>query len=303
MVCADILDHDAQVGGMMVNTVLGQLRARPDVDWQAIQHLLLVADCGPHFRSKENVAHFCVTLPKKLGFSVEICWLGEQHGKSGVDRCFGWCNQWITEYIHVSPIHGLADLIKCFESGASHMMKEDPEAATIAVVKFRAGTERPSPRLIFACDGFKVSRTYSMVGSLTPYSSAGVRVVNKIFSDLASGDTLTWTIQEVTPTEGWRVGYYDKARPWEEPGPQAGQANSITRRFADQKTAKHANMPSRRPSFLETCSSKALSLKRASAKKRRKLKQLRGPRAESHESGTSSSSSSSSSSDSVSSAG
>lgn len=36
--------------------------------------------------------NFCVTLPRPLKISVEICWLGGLRGKSGVDRWFGWCN-------------------------------------------------------------------------------------------------------------------------------------------------------------------------------------------------------------------
>lgn len=71
----DILDHDAQVGNMMVNSVLSTLRSDACVDWSALRHLLLVADCGPHFRSKENLAHFCVVLPKALQLSTEVCYL------------------------------------------------------------------------------------------------------------------------------------------------------------------------------------------------------------------------------------
>ena len=119
LVTSDILDHDAQAGCMMTNTVLAQLRQHQQVEWEGVMHLLLVSDCGPHFRSKENIAHFCYTLPRALKIGVEICWLGEQRGKSGVDRCFGWCNGWIQQYVLRHAIHGLEDLIACFQARLS----------------------------------------------------------------------------------------------------------------------------------------------------------------------------------------
>ena len=91
----------------------------------------------------------------------------------------------------------------------------------------------------------------------------------------------------------WRVGYYDKPAAWEQPGAEAGKENSVTRRFRDQKTKNAAYMPSRRPTFLQNCSAKSLSLQRAAAKKRRQSQRLRGE--ESSFSSTSSSSSASSS--------
>lgn len=279
----------------MINTVLAYLKNRDDVDWACLQHLVLVADCGPHFRSKESAAHFCVTLPKTLGISVEVAWLGEQHGKSGVDRCFGWCNGWIQDYIQRLPIFGLDDLTKCFAAGAKHMMDEDPEGAKIAILKFAPGTMRPSDRFYLACDSFKISRTYSLIGRLSQYASAGVSVRNKVFSDLSGEDILAWTLQTHTPEEpeAWRAGFYDKPKSWEETGPQPGEANSITRRFTDQKHAAHARMPSSRPTFLQRCSAKALSLKRAAAKQKRKQRALRAPQEDSSDSSSSSSASSS----------
>lgn len=294
----EILDHDAHVGNMMVNTVLACLKDQPQVDWQALRSLLLVADCGPHFRSKENLAHFCVILPRILSVPVEICYLGEQHGKSGVDRCFGWCNAWITEYIRRHPIFGLDDLVTCFQQGAATMLKDDPASPPVLVQTFAAGTHRPTKRTFVESDELKISRTYSLVGTPSPYASSGVALRNKVFSDMSTGDAFTWSLTETSSPEAvaWRVGYYDKPRTWEKHGVELGKDNSITRRFKSQKTKKVTNMPARRPTFLEACTSKALSLRRAAAKKRRKNHRLRNPPAE--DAGTSSSTSSSSTSDS-----
>lgn len=279
---------------MMVNTVLGHLRHQEGVDWSAVTRLILVADCGPHFRSSENIAHFCVRLPKLLQVPVEVCWLGEQHGKSGVDRCFGWCNTWITDYICRSPIHNLKDLMTCFQQGSAKMSKDDPQSAPVLILPFKAEKERPTTRFYFTCAELKVSRTYSLMGTPTPYSASGVSVLNKTFSDLTGGETLAWTLSEITAAEPlpWRVGYYDKPRSWEQHGVQLGKDNSITRRHAAQKHKRRQNMPGRKATFLESCSSKALSLRKAAAKKKRKHKLLR----EAEGASTSSSSSSSSSS-------
>ena len=58
--------------------------------------------------------------------SVEVCWLGEQHGKSGVDRCFGWCNQWISDFILKHPIFDLTDLVRCFEASCLKLFPKVP---------------------------------------------------------------------------------------------------------------------------------------------------------------------------------
>ena len=254
----DILDHDAQVGNMMVNSVLSTLRSDACVDWSALRHLLLVADCGPHFRSKENLAHFCVVLPKALQLSTEVCYLGEQHGKSGVDRCFGWCNRWITDYIRRLPVYGLDDLLQCFKQGASQMMREDPEGPTIHVLPFSPGPQRPSKRTYCVTDDFKISRTYSLVSTLSKHSDSGVRIQNKIFSDMKTGHALNFALREVVSeaAQPFRVGYYDKARTWEEMLPLP----SIGRRYLEQKAAKSSKMPTPTPSFLDRCSDKALSI-------------------------------------------
>lgn len=298
LMVTDILDHDAQAACMMTNMVIGAVRGHPDVDWNMVQKLVVVADCGPHFRSRENVAHYCVTMPTQLQISVEVCWLGEQHGKSEVDRCFGWCNSWITQYIHVAPIHSLDNLITAFEKGSRQMMAEDPSGIKFLICKFAPGTHRPSPRFILQAVDFKVTRTYSLSSSLSRYASTGVQIQNKVFSDQHLGEPLDFQVQQQAAEAPvpWRVGYYDKPRTWEERGPLPGETNQVTQRFADQKSHTIEDMPTGRPSFLEACSAKALSLRRSAAKKKRQLAQLRQPPPESSSSSSSSSESDTSSS-------
>ncbi len=303
LMVTDVLDHDAQAACMMTNYVIGAVRGQADVDWGLVEKLIVVADCGPHFRSRENIAHYCVTLPKSLQISVEVCWLGEQHGKSEVDRCFGWCNTWITQYIQAAPIHSLDNLITAFEKGSRKMMAEDPSGIQFLIRKFAPGSHRPSPRSILHAINFKVTRTYSLSSSLSRYAAVGVQIRNKVFSDQNHGEALDFHVQEQAAEAPipWRVGYYDKPRTWEERGPIPGEINQVTQRFADQKNCTIEDMPTGRPTFLEACSAKALSLRRSAAKKKRQLAQLRQPQEDPGSSSSSSSSESDSSSSSSSS--
>ena len=173
-------------------------------------------------------------------------------------------------------------------------MKADRQSALFHVLKWNPGQHRPSTRVSLDADNFKVSRTYSLVGSLSRHAAAGTKIKNQVFSDQGGGADLSFQVRHTTAEEPvpWRVGYYDKPRSWEETGPLPGQTNSLTHRFADQKQFVSEKMPTSKPSFLERCSAKALSLRKATAKKRRKLAQLRG------EDAASSSSTSSSDSDS-----
>ncbi|CAL1146450.1 unnamed protein product, partial [Cladocopium goreaui] len=183
LVTTDILDHDAQVDCMMVSAVLSHLCPRADVDWGSVNHLLIVADCGPHFRSEENLAHFCVALPMTLRMFVEVCWLVEQHGNPG--------------YINRAPIHSLDDLIKCFTEGSGRMMAQDPDGPTIPLVQFAPGERRPSKRLLVS-ENFKISRTYLLIGSLSSSAHHGAMIRNKTFSDLSPGDVLSYSIASKT---------------------------------------------------------------------------------------------------------
>ena len=293
---SEVLDHDAQVSTMYTNTVLAAVQNHPDVEWSRLTNIIFAADCGPHFRSKENVAHYCATLPKLLEKPVEVCWLGEQHGKSGVDRCFGWCNMWIGEHIQRHVIHSIDHLLDAFHQGSTRMQTEDPEGARFIVQKFDPGTHRPSERSFFKSSGFKVTRTYSLVGSPSRFTDVGVSIRNKHFTDMPGpGDLMNFEIETKTgQSEEWRRAYYDKPRAWELPGPQPGDQNAITKRFQEQQEFATDDMPLPRRTFLEACSAKALSLSRAATKKRRKHAKL--TKKSSSSSGSSSTSSSSTSS-------
>ena len=79
---SEILDHDAQIGNMMVNESLRLLRPSEDADWSRVANVQLVCDCGPHFRSYENAGHFLHTLEFQLRNAV-VC--------GGLANFFTWC--------------------------------------------------------------------------------------------------------------------------------------------------------------------------------------------------------------------
>lgn len=179
------------------------------------------------------------------------------------------------------------------------MMKADPAGPLFKILKWAPRClQRPSNRFYLQTGSFKVSRTYSLTSSLSSHAPSGVQIRNNVFSDMQPGATFTWTLREETSPEAssWRTGYYDKPRSWEEKGPEPGDINSVTRRFAEQKQFTAPSMPSAKPSFLQACSAKALSLRKSAAKQRRKLRVLRAPVASPNAAQSSDSSSSTSSS-------
>ena len=291
---SEVLDHDAQAANMMLNTVLSTIKQHDLVDWNKVAKMWLVCDCGPHFRSYENAAHFLYTLPKALQIHVHLLYLGEQHGKGACDRLFGWTNEWLVSYIQKLPIHGLQHLVDAYSKGAERMMREDPSGAKFVIKSFDPGEKRPSRRSSFQCPGFKITRTYSLTSQPNKHASSGVSIHDNVFSDISAKESLSsWTISEFTTpldNEVWRRGYYDKPRAWETVGPQAGDVTELTRKFTSQKAHKSSSMPLPKRSLEEKLSSHARALSKGAVKKRRQLRALRGSAG-----GTSSSSSSSSS--------
>lgn len=74
LIMTEVLDHDAQIACMLLNKTIGIAKSHPGVDWSRVQRLHLASDCGPHFRSYENAAHFLSTLAPGLVFSVFFVW-------------------------------------------------------------------------------------------------------------------------------------------------------------------------------------------------------------------------------------
>lgn len=297
LLASEVLDHDAQAANMLLNQVLRVIKCHASVDWTKVAKIWLVSDCGPHFRSYENVAHFCFTLVKGLNVAVNVMYLGEQHGKGACDRLFGWTNAWLQDSLQRRPLHGLDNLLHAYREGSQTMMSQDPAGAKFVVDKFEPGTERPNPRLYFQCSALKISRTYSLSSQPSVHAPSGVSIRNNVFSDLVAKEILSpWSIekQRLEKPEQWRRGFYDKPRSWEQLGPQAGDVTDLTRKYTAQKPFKTTSMPTPKRSLEERLSAKARALSRQAAKRRRQMAAMKPTDSDSSTSSSSSSSASSS---------
>ncbi len=298
LLVSEVIDHDAQIANMYINQVIGLLRGHELIDWGRVKMLWLVADCGPHFRSYENAAHFLFTIVKSLHLKVHVHYLGEQHGKGACDRLFGWTNKWLQKFLQKKPIHGINNLIEAYRLGGQDMMRDDPTGPVFVIHLFNPGPTRPSMRKSLSCGDFKITYTYSLSGEESAYASTGIILRNHVFSDLTAKDSLSnWSITESVSKEklDWRIGYYDKPKSWETVGPQVGDENAITRKFSSQKELKSNSMPTPKRTLEEKMSAKARTLSKQ-ARKRQKLKHSLSQSAHPSASASSGSSSSSSSS-------
>ena len=188
--------------------------------------------------------------------------------------------------------------VKALQRGGERSQRGNPNGPAHVVAVFQPGARRPSLRKSLACSELKITRTCSLSSMPSPHSRTGVVLKNNVCSDLTAQTSLgTWSITETTQeNETWRRGYYDKPRSWEERGPQAGDDNQLTRKFAAQKTFQSESMPHPKRTLDERLSAKAQALSRQAAKRRRLKEEQHPARSGDSESSTSSSSSSSSSS-------
>ncbi|CAJ1373464.1 unnamed protein product [Effrenium voratum] len=219
-----------------------------------------------------KAANMLVNEVKVLNVEVEVLYLAEHHGKGACDRLFAWTRMWVSRFIQKHPIYNLRDLTQCYREGAASRIADDPTTPAILVSNFDPGRFRPTKRSFLSAATLKISRTYSLV--LGPSCRAWWSRV------------LPCHVDEVVSEEKveWRRGYYDKPRSWEQAGPEPGDVNHVTRRFAAQKT------------FLP-----AKQLSKHAAKKKRQLAHLKRRLRPAEAEGSSSSASSSSSSSSTSS--
>ncbi|CAJ1337585.1 unnamed protein product, partial [Effrenium voratum] len=278
LLVSEVLDHDAQAANMLVNEAIALLRRHPGTHWPAVKKLILASDVGPHFRSYENAAHFLCTLVKVLNVEVEVLYLAEHHGKGACDRLFAWTRMWVSRFIQKHPIYNLRDLTQCYREGAASRIADDPTTPAILVSNFDPGRFRPTKRSFLSATTLKISRTYSLVATLDRHAAPGVRIVNHVFTDLRQGSrVLPCHVDEVVSEEKveWRRGYYDKPRSWEQAGPEPGDVNHVTRRFAAQRTFLPDREVAPKRSLEEKMSAKAKQLSKHAAKKKRQLAHLK----------------------------
>jgi hypothetical protein len=258
------------------------------------------------FKTLTSYKSVCAIPPCRLiSAKVTLHFLGEQHGKGGVDQLFGWGCAWIESFLQEHPIQNLQDLLKCYRAGAQDMVNIDPNGPKFHIGKFDPGDERPQPRHVFQCPNFLVTRTYCLKAELMRGYAHGIRIVNKVFTD-SDGQLLRhWGIEdkniqepaaddEQPQVQTWRRGFWPGERSWEGQGPLPGDVNELVRRHADQKTFLPQELPDLHSE--EALLSRAVArLQKKADKKRRQTAALAD--AISNSSSSSSSSSASSSSD------
>ena len=66
LLVSEVLDHDSQMARLLLSHVINVVKTRPAYEWNKVQKLHLVCDCGPHFRSRESYAFYLHDLPKDL---------------------------------------------------------------------------------------------------------------------------------------------------------------------------------------------------------------------------------------------
>ena len=205
---------------------------------------------------------------------------------------------WVSRFIQKHPIYNLRDLTQCYREGAASRIADDPTTPAILVSNFDPGRFRPTKRSFLSATTLKISRTYSLVATLDRHAAPGVRIVNHVFTDLRQGSrVLPCHVDEVVSEEKveWRRGYYDKPRSWEQAGPESGDVNHVTRRFAAQRTFLPDREVAPKRSLEEKMSAKAKQLSKHAAKKKRQLAHLKRRLRPAEAEGSSSSASSSSS--------
>ena len=65
LLVSEVLDHDSQMAKLLLTQILLTVQNRPTFQWEKVQMVHLVCDCGPHFRSGESYAFLLHDLPKQ----------------------------------------------------------------------------------------------------------------------------------------------------------------------------------------------------------------------------------------------
>ena len=69
LLLTDVLDHDLQMARLLLTEILSIITAQAGCEWDKVEMLHLVCDCGPHFRSREAFAFFLHDLVEDFGVS------------------------------------------------------------------------------------------------------------------------------------------------------------------------------------------------------------------------------------------
>ena len=126
------------------NNMLDHVLKVAEVSQQGCLHLF--SDCGPHYRSGLNLAHYvdlCLSRKQEL----HVSYFAEQHVKSLLDGAFGTLGEWLRQAALKRPVLSMPKLLDVFRQAASDAMKADPGGLEwqFAIVDYMASIKRVSP--------------------------------------------------------------------------------------------------------------------------------------------------------------
>lgn len=262
--------------------------------------LHLWSDCGPHFRSMENLANH-LELARARKQEVRCCFLAEQHGKNILDAAFGAVSQWLSEHALKKPVHTVKQLVSAIKDGAAAAMKADPKGPKWHCKLVDFGRFHQQKTLYVKTSDFKITRSYCFVAR-PPYGVLQhCSLENKVFADIQGERRLcSYELAEMEreEPEEWKRSFYEGHKTWEEEPPDIGDVTVLHRRFESQK-----HKPPReglRPikTFEERVRAKSLKTLKDRARAERQMAALKGEDHQETDSDSSSSSSTSSDNDS-----
>ena len=292
MLITEVREQTAETSNKMIDHVLGEtLNTEGD--------LHLWSDCGPHFRSSENLAHH-LSLAEQRKQTVTCSFLAEQHGKNILDSAFGQVGEWLEDWAKTKPIHNVQSLLQAMKAGASKMVKNDPHGPKWKCHLVDFGQYRQTTATYAHSAALKITRTYCLVckppvGRL-PYA----RLLNRIFTDVPEipAMSILYDVERVEQEAvEWKKAFYEGSKSWEEPPPDIGDTTVLCRRLAAQKDRQPPVGMYPCKTFAEKVAAKSRKILKDKARVQRQLQALQGNLLE-DESSSSSTSTSSSSSDS-----
>ena len=271
----EVREQNAEASNRMLQEVIREC----SVSTEGVLHLW--SDCGPHFRSAENLHHHMYDLCVKRKQVINCSFLAEQHGKNVLDSAFGALSRWLGEQALRRPVLSVQNLHEAISAGADAAMKRDPQGPLwkCRVVDF--GQYRQQTSRYVRTEDFKITRTYCLIARPPATNRANPILENRTFSDMpADGSpSCSYRIEEVEhPDEvPWKLSFYEGAKTWEEPPPDIGDETVLTRK---REAQKHRPCPTdMKPlrSFQDRVNAKARKAVRDQARLRRQLAALSGP--------------------------
>ena len=284
-------EQTAEASNRMIDAVLATLPAPQPED-----QLHLWSDCGPHFRSYENMAHHR-TLCTQRSQTVVCSFLAEQHGKNILDAAFGTVGRFIQEAAMKRPIYTIQNLLGAITAGARAAKRHDPQGPKWNVQLVDFGEHRALQQQWVQPSDFKVTRTYCWTWKLPYGKLPNCRLYNHVFPDNRDDTLMSYEVRffDHPGAIPWKKAYLEGEHSWQQGPPDIGEETVLVRRQKDQR--QHPAPPGLQPvrTFEERVASQARKAIRDRSRLKRQLEALAGPTVAPVSSSSSGSSSSSSS--------